>query len=206
MSENRNEDSRSVRGIFDPESPDNTASAEKMNEYIRVSTPRAWIVFAALALILGGLLFWGLFGRIPVNRSFTGIAVISDYTDYASFETALGDTEYLVDQVICLPEAMDISPMELEGSEAIITFHDGRRVKAAGVHVNPNVLDDEDVDQLLQSLDVDTAWTMYQMGGGVYHYLVKIDLAEKISYLYWTDTCNVEAVVDQVQPISFLFN
>jgi hypothetical protein len=141
-----------------------------------------------------------------VNRSFTGIAVISNYTDYATFEAELKDTEYLVDQVICLPEAMDISPMELEAAEAIVTFHDGRKVRAAGVHVNPNVLDDEDVDRLLQSLDVDTAWTMYRMGGGTYHYLVKIDLAETVSYLYWTDTCDIEVVVDQVQPISFLFN
>ena len=40
------------------------SSPEQLNDYIRVVSPAAWMVLAAVALLLVGVCVWGVFGRL----------------------------------------------------------------------------------------------------------------------------------------------
>ncbi len=50
--------------VFRKKSIDRISSPEQLNDYIRVSTPGVWIVLVAILLVMGGLIFWGIFGRV----------------------------------------------------------------------------------------------------------------------------------------------
>lgn len=54
--------------IYRQKSVEKINSPEKLNDYIRISSPGTWIVICAVALILIGMFIWGIFGRIEVNN------------------------------------------------------------------------------------------------------------------------------------------
>jgi hypothetical protein len=39
---------------------------ENLSDYIRVTTPSAWLLLAAAAIVLAVLLIWGFFGSVEV--------------------------------------------------------------------------------------------------------------------------------------------
>lgn len=55
-------------GIFRKKSVERVTGPEALNDYIRVTSPSVWIVLAATVLLLLGLLFWSIFGRIEVHN------------------------------------------------------------------------------------------------------------------------------------------
>ena len=40
------------------------SNPDQLNDYIRVTTPSIWLVLAALALLLIGILIWSIFGTV----------------------------------------------------------------------------------------------------------------------------------------------
>ena len=55
-------------GIFRQKSIKRVSSPEQLNDYIRVTTPSVWIVLAALAVLLAGMLAWSVLGRVTVHN------------------------------------------------------------------------------------------------------------------------------------------
>lgn len=53
--------------IFRQKSIDRISSPEQLNDYIKVSSPSAWVVLTAIIILLIGVLVWGMFGTITVN-------------------------------------------------------------------------------------------------------------------------------------------
>ncbi|MBQ8970633.1 MAG: hypothetical protein IJ073_04895 [Lachnospiraceae bacterium] len=44
------------------------ASPEKLNDYIRVTSPSVWIILLAMLVLLAGILVWSVFGRVEIHN------------------------------------------------------------------------------------------------------------------------------------------
>lgn len=53
--------------VFREKSLERISSPDKINDYIKTTTPGIWIVLIAVLLILAGAIVWSVFGRITVN-------------------------------------------------------------------------------------------------------------------------------------------
>lgn len=53
--------------IFREKSLERISSPDKIDDYIKTTTPGIWIVLIAVLLILAGAIVWSVFGRITVN-------------------------------------------------------------------------------------------------------------------------------------------
>jgi hypothetical protein len=48
---------------------DRVRTPENLSEYIRVTTPSAWLLLAAAAVVLAGFFLWGFLGEIEVTAA-----------------------------------------------------------------------------------------------------------------------------------------
>ncbi|MCR4745723.1 MAG: hypothetical protein K5894_10925 [Lachnospiraceae bacterium] len=55
--------------IFREKSMSQINSPEKLNEYIRISTPGIWMTIVAIVLVIVGVLIWGIFTRFDLNMN-----------------------------------------------------------------------------------------------------------------------------------------
>ncbi len=55
--------------IFREKSLERVSSPEQLNDYIRVTTPSVWVVLLATLILLFGMIFWGIFGKIEVHNA-----------------------------------------------------------------------------------------------------------------------------------------
>ena len=55
--------------VFRKKSIERVSSPEKLNDYIRVSSPSIWIIMAALIVLLAGILIWAVFGTVSMNTA-----------------------------------------------------------------------------------------------------------------------------------------
>ena len=55
--------------IFRQKSIDRVSSPEKLDDYIRVTTPSVWITLAAIAILLIGTIVWGFFGELTIHNN-----------------------------------------------------------------------------------------------------------------------------------------
>ena len=53
--------------IFRQKSIDRISSPEQLHDYIKVSSPGAWLVLVAIIIFLVGALIWGVKGSITIN-------------------------------------------------------------------------------------------------------------------------------------------
>ncbi len=54
--------------IFRKKSLDKVSSPEKLDDYIRVTTPSVWITLTAIVLLLVGAVVWSIFGEVEVHN------------------------------------------------------------------------------------------------------------------------------------------
>ena len=57
-----------MNGIFRQKSIDKVSSPEKLDDYIRVTTPSVWITLAAILVLLAGAIIWGIFGEVTIHN------------------------------------------------------------------------------------------------------------------------------------------
>ena len=55
--------------IFRQKSLDKVSSPEKLDDYIKVTTPSVWITRIAIVLLLVGAVVWGIFGELEVHNA-----------------------------------------------------------------------------------------------------------------------------------------
>ena len=48
---------------------DRVSSPEKLDDYIRVTTPSVWITLGAIVLVLAGAIVWGIFGELTIHNA-----------------------------------------------------------------------------------------------------------------------------------------
>ena len=56
-------------GLFRQKSIDKVSSPEKLDDYIKVTTPSVWITLAAIVILLAGIIVWGTFGELTVHNA-----------------------------------------------------------------------------------------------------------------------------------------
>ena len=54
--------------LFRKKSIDKISSPEKLDDYIRVTTPSVWITLIAILLLLVGALLWGTLGELTIHN------------------------------------------------------------------------------------------------------------------------------------------
>lgn len=60
--------------IFRTSSTERLTSPEQLNDYLKVSNPRIWVILAAAAVLLFSFLVWGIFGELPTTVTVKGVA------------------------------------------------------------------------------------------------------------------------------------
>ena len=53
--------------LFRQKNIDKVSSPEKLDDYIRVTTPNVWIVLAAILILLIGAIVWATFGELTIH-------------------------------------------------------------------------------------------------------------------------------------------
>jgi hypothetical protein len=169
--------------IFRQESIDRMQSPEKIDEYIRVSTPRAWILAAALALIVVGVLVWGFVGSIPKTISASGV-VMDEY-----------------DGVVCLLP-VGTAGQYLVGHESHVTLPDGSGISGKVVLVSKDPLSYEEASDRMRS-----DWRVQSIWGDsddMYKYGVVTDCGT--TELPDRELVTVSVVLSDVRPITYILN
>jgi len=170
--------------LFRQESIDRMQSPEKTDEYIRVSTPRAWILAAALLLIAAGVLVWGFVGSIPKTVSVSGV-VMGEYGG----------------SVVCLLPA-GTAGRYLTGHEAFVTLPDGSGLPGTVAGLSADPYSYEEISGMARS-----DWRLQAIWGAgedMYKYAVVIDCGA--AELPDRELVTVSVVLSDVKPIEYVLN
>ena len=199
----------SYTSVFDRESKDQVKSPDKLNEYIRVSTPAVWLLAAALAVVLAALIIWGTTGSVPVNSKTTGVGMRMDFNadevNLKSEDEAYLRKTYEVKNLFCLVDSSVGMVKNLDNKEASVVFRDGRRVKGTAHIIGSYMLEDDEIHKLLDSFHVDSKWIFSRLGSGEFRYPVYVELDETLDYMYWGETADVSIVVGEQRPVELLW-
>ena len=199
----------SYTSVIDRESKDQVKSPDKLNEYIRVSTPAVWLLAAALAVVLAALIIWGTTGSVPVNTKTTGVGMRMDFNadevNLKSEDEAYLRKTYEVKNLFCLVDSSVGMVKNLDNKEASVVFRDGRRVKGTAHIIGSYMLEDDEIHKLLDSFHVDSKWIFSRLGSGEFRYPVYVELDETLDYMYWGETADVSIVVGEQRPVELLW-
>jgi hypothetical protein len=199
----------SYTSVFDRESKGQVKSPDKLNEYIRVSTPAVWLLAAALAVVLAALIIWGTTGSVPVNTKTTGVGMRMDFNadevNLKSEDEAYLRKTYEVKNLFCLVDSSVGMVKNLDNKEASVVFRDGRRVKGTAHIIGSYMLEDDEIHKLLDSFHVDSKWIFSRLGSGEFRYPVYVELDETLDYMYWGETADVSIVVGEQRPVELLW-
>ncbi len=72
--------------IFRKTSLDNISSPDQLNDYIKVSNPRIWMVLAALFILLASVIVWGFACSLPTTIRCDGVMRNGEAVCYVSME------------------------------------------------------------------------------------------------------------------------
>ena len=61
------ENAEKKESLFREKSLKRLENPEKLNDYLRVTSPGVWLVLAAVIVLLAGVCLWGFFGKIEVT-------------------------------------------------------------------------------------------------------------------------------------------
>ena len=125
--------------FFSRQAVDRLQSPEDMEKYLRVSTPDAWVMIIACAVLLCGFLSWAVFGSIGEKIPLQGVFCRDEYVivfadpmtasriDKTSTAYIQGNT-YPVDYVIdrALTEAETIDAFDISQMTATLLRKDNR--------------------------------------------------------------------------------
>lgn len=82
--------------IFNEKASEKLRSPDDLDKYVRVTNPGVWVVLAACASLIIGLLAWGVFGAVTTIVTDTGVRIDNRVVCYFNAEDtahiAVGDT------------------------------------------------------------------------------------------------------------------
>lgn len=67
------------RSIFRKESLDRIESPEQLDEYIKVSHPKVWMMIGALLVAALAVIVWSVVGTLPQTMEVKGVTVGGEY-------------------------------------------------------------------------------------------------------------------------------
>lgn len=111
--------------IFNKRATEKLRNPDDLDKYVRITHPSVWMVLGACAILIVGLLAWGVFGAVTTSVSGMGVVVNG--------------------KAVCYLDAEDATKVD-EGDTAVV---DGVQMKVAAVSTVP--MSREEVDRELQS-------------------------------------------------------
>ena len=165
--------------LFNKSSLERISSPEKLNDYIQVANPGAWLVLFAMLAMLLGLLVWGFFGSITETAVFTGTVLEGELT--------------------CFVESTSGSALK-PGMEVIITPYNGDASVSSVGKITEIASMPLSYDEVTASIASD--YVLYSLGVSGWNIPVTIasedTLHEGVIY-------SITAVTDTQRPIDLVF-
>ena len=89
-----------MSNLFREKSLERISSPERLNDYIRVSTPSVWMLLGAIVALLTGVCVWGVFGHMDTVLSVVAVSekgVVTAYVRQADIEKLPAEADVSVD-------------------------------------------------------------------------------------------------------------
>ncbi len=156
---------------------------EKIDDYVRVSSPWTFLIVIALILVLAALILWGFTGSLPVTETVKG------HVD-GQFD----------DQVICFMDASRFSPDQLTDMQASLHMADRSVVDGTVDEVIDTPVSAEEAAEIVRN-----DWLASNMidDNHDYYYVVFIEPEENLSK-YRNQLVDASVITEEVRPIRFL--
>jgi hypothetical protein len=185
--------SETKRELFSEEAIERVLSPERLDGYLQVVRPSAWIAVVALALFVAGALIWGLTGSISQTLSATGLV-------------------HKDGSIVGYIPVEQMPSTSLVGREARVTTAGGTVLEGTVAEVSAHPLSQEEV-----AGEQTDAWMAYLLATSPFEYRVTIDATsggngvtsggEAGTVATEADTIAEVAIVTREDKlISFLFN
>ena len=107
------------RSVFRKKSIARISSPEQLNDYICVSSPSVWLILLSVAVLLAGVIIWGVFGTM---NSYLDVCAVSEN----------GVTTCYIKEDDAARVTADM-PVSVEGESCALAALDGKAVKAETV-------------------------------------------------------------------------
>ena len=194
MSEKKNDNTEGLKPIRLQE----YRSPDKLNEYVRIATPAAWVILLAMIVIVIALFIWGFSGTLPVHCAARGIGIRTGAKETGT------DGEGKVDAVLCLVDPVKATARDLENKEASVVFRSGRRINGTTTLMDPFPLSRETISEKLGGIGLNAEWIVSQMEEYPFMYLAVVNLEEEVDHLYFGELAEVSVITEEVRPYRFL--
>ena len=109
--------------IFNKKAREKLRSPDDLEKYVRVTAPSTWAVLAAFALLLVGVLAWGVFGTVSTSVTATGVVIDGRAVCFLSAEDAAriheGDAARVGGQDLVVAEVAKVPSSREEAAELL---------------------------------------------------------------------------------------
>ena len=106
-----------MSNLFRPKSLNRISSPEKLNEYIRVSTPSVWLILSAIVVLLAGVCVWGIFGHMDTTLPAVAVSregVVTAYVRADDVEKIAADAPVSIGDAAGKVVSMGKEPMRVD--------------------------------------------------------------------------------------------
>ena len=109
--------------IFNKRATEKLRSPDDLDKYVRVTNPSIWVILAACAALLAGLLAWGVLGSVTTSVTATGVVVNDRAMCFLSAEDVAkvseGDAAYVGGEHMTVAKVASI-PLSREEAAGIL--------------------------------------------------------------------------------------
>lgn len=166
------------RSIFRKESLDRVESPEQLDEYIKVSHPKVWLIMAALLVAAVAVIVWSVVGSLPQTMEIKGVTVGGN--------------------VINCYEDVENANTNLVGCKVNISLPDGSSVSGEVESVSQNPYSQEEI-----RASISEDWLADNVLDGNYSYEVRVIAEEEMQE---NMLATVTITTAEVKPIQFILN
>lgn len=153
-------------GLFRKEAMEQLTSPEKLDDYIRVSTPSIWILLGAMIVFLAGVFAWGKFGHL--DTLVKGAAVVRN------------------GEITCYIDAEDISSVK-QGMKLTVNKKDS---EITGISEKPEILTGEEMTGIMETGGFTQGEWVYEaeagktdMPDGIYKAAITVESTSPVSFV-----------------------
>ena len=170
------------RNIFDFENEERVESPERLNEYVRLTTPHVWVIVIGIFMLLLAYIGWGFFGTIPVTETFKCVV-----------DQSHGYSMYVV------VDALEYDGKAFVGKEATYRMPFGESGNAKVVNCSDEPLSKDEISDFF-----DSDYLVTSLVNADYSYILTLDLDNNLNE-HHSEIGQIKIITEEVKPAAFLF-